>query len=122
MTLMLLPMEFTVCQLPDGTAPGADAPFVFFAKTDEETSLVCPTGRCPENALKRRDGWRALKILGPLDFSLVGILAGIAGTLAESRVPIFAVSTFDTDYVLFEKEHEQTALCALRAAGYRVEA
>ena len=119
MILKLLPMEFSVCRLPEGETPDLSMPFCFFAKTDEEVSLVCPTARCPQNAVKRRDGWLALKILGPLDFSLIGILAGIAGTLAENGVPIFAVSTYDTDYILFERAHREKALSALRAAGHQ---
>lgn len=122
MTLKLLPMEFSVCRLSDGAAIDLSAPFCFFAKTDEETSLVCPTDRCPKDAERRKDGWIALKILGPLDFSLIGILAGIAGVLSESGVPIFAVSTYDTDYVLFEKQDKETAVRALSAAGHRVDA
>lgn len=121
MTLKLLPMEFTVCQLPFGATPDFSVPFCFFAKTDEEASLVCPTAFCPERTVKRRDGWLALKILGPLDFSLIGVLAGVAGALAESGVPIFAVSTYDTDYVLLEKQFQEKALCALTAAGHKIE-
>ncbi|MBR6187011.1 MAG: ACT domain-containing protein [Clostridia bacterium] len=120
MKLKLLPMEFTVCQLPEGAMIDFTAPYCFFAKTDEETSLVCPTALCPKHTLNRRDGWLALKIEGPLDFSLIGVLAGVAGTLAEAGVPIFAVSTYDTDYVLFEKEHRENALKALADAGHRI--
>ena len=122
MQIKLLPEVFSVCQLPDGEMPDTKMPFCFFAKTDEETSLVCPTAHCPETAVKRRDGWLALKILGPLDFSLIGVLSGIAGALAESGVPIFAVSTYDTDYILFERAYKEKALSSLRAAGYQLNA
>lgn len=68
----------------------------------------------------REDGWRAFRAAGPLDFSLTGILAGIASVLAAAGIPIFAVSTYDTDYVLVKTERYEAALDALRAAGYDV--
>ena len=120
MTLELLPQAFTVCQLPEGHTPDLTRPFCFFARTDEEASLVCESATCPDNALKRQDGWLCLRIVGPLDFSLIGVLSSVAGCLAENRVPIFAVSTYNTDYVLFQKEHRETALNALKAAGYAI--
>ena len=121
MTLQLLDQTFTVCQLNNISDADLSAPFTFFARTDEEISLVCPVSSCPSNALNRQDGWRCLRIAGPLDFSLVGILAGIAACLAERRIPIFAVSTFNTDYVLFRRQYLSAALDALRAAGYEIE-
>ena len=120
MTLELLPMAFTVCQLQNISGVDFSAPFTFFAQTDEEISLVCPTEKCPLDALNRQDGWRCLRVLGPLDFSLVGILSKIAGCLAEVKVPIFAVSTYNTDYILFRETHLKTALNALENAGYEI--
>ena len=93
MTLELLPPEFTVCQLAADSEADLSASFTFFARTDEELSLVCPLDACPASALNRQDGWRCLRVKGPLDFSLIGILAELANCLAKAGVPIFAVST-----------------------------
>ena len=120
MTLHLLPLEFTVCQIADTRETDMAAPFTFLSRTDDEISLVCPVSDCPANALKRDDGWVGLKIAGPLDFSLIGILSQIAGCLAREKIPIFALSTFNTDYVLFKKEHKDKALQALAAAGHEI--
>jgi hypothetical protein len=96
----------------------ARRPFTFLSLTDQESSLVCPTERVPENTLKREDGWSLLRVVGPLDFSLIGILARIAAVLAEAGISIFAISTFDTDYLMVKQDTLQTAEKALRAHGY----
>lgn len=121
MKLKLLDPHFTVCQVPDLGAVNLDAPFCFAARTDEECSLVCPEEHVPECALTREDGWRAMRIEGVLDFSLVGILAQLANTLAEQQIPIFAVSTYKTDYVLIKQEKLSAAVRALEAAGWTFE-
>lgn len=72
-------------------------------KTGEENSLVCMTTDVPTNVTQRDDGWNAFRIQGILDFSLVGILAEIAQILAENKISIFAISTFNTDYILIKK-------------------
>ena len=118
MTLELLAPEFTVCQLPENAQADLSVPFTFLARTDRELSLVSP--QPPENALKAEAGWRCFRICGALDFSLVGILARIARCLAEKGIPIFAVSTFETDYILLKKEFLPAALNALRDQGYAV--
>ena len=120
MTLQLLGQTFTVCQLNSIAAADLSAPFTFLARTDEEISLVCPVEACPSNALNRQDGWRCLRIVGVLDFSLIGILARVADCLANAQVPLFAVSTYNTDYILFREQHEPAALNALKAAGYDI--
>ena len=73
----------------------------FIGSTDAELSLVCETDRVPRRTLAREDGWRALRIVGQLDFSLTGILSRIATILADEKIGIFAVSTYNTDYILF---------------------
>ena len=119
-TLQPLAPRFAICKVPDYSGADLSAPFSFTGATDEELSLVCPEEHVPENALVRDDGWRAFRIIGQLDFSLTGILAGIAKVLADERIGIFAVSTFNTDYVLTKAENFDRALSALEAAGYRV--
>ena len=94
--------------------------FFFVGRTDEEISLVCRTVDVPPNTIERSDGWRAFRIKGTLDFSLVGILARISSILAESRIGIFAVSTYNTDYILVREADFGSALSALEARGYEI--
>ncbi len=110
---------FSVCRAEDLSAAPLEDDFCFAEKTDREYSLVCRQEHVPANALKREDGWRMLRISGTLDFSLVGILSRVALRLAEEGISIFALSTFDTDYIMvksdrFEKAAElaEEALCS----------
>ena len=121
MKLQLLEQSFTVCQLDRIADVDLSASFTFLARTDEEISLVCPIDHCPSCAKNRQDGWKCLRVAGVLDFSLIGILARIADCLAKARVPLFAVSTYNTDYILFREEHAPAALEALQAAGDEIE-
>jgi len=117
----LKPIEslFTVCQVADYSQVDLTQPFLFLGKTDQENSLVCPTDRVPANTTRRDDGWRAFRIQGVLDFSLIGILARISAVLAENGVGLFALSTFNTDYILVKEENFSRALTVLEKAGYR---
>ena len=110
--------DFSVCKVKDYSLVDFGGEFVFAGKTDEENSLVCLTGEVPENATDREDGWRAFRIQGVLDFSLIGILSAISGILAENKIGIFAISTFNTDYILVKSENYQKAADALARAGY----
>lgn len=120
MELQIIDGLFSVCKVTGLDPEVLTAPFCFVGKTDEELSLVCPTGLVPRGVTDREDGWRAFRIVGVLDFSLVGILAPIAAALAEARIGIFAVSTFNTDYVLVKEEAFDRALTVLAGKGYRV--
>lgn len=104
--------------IPSGEVDLAQ-PFTFLSVTDEEVSLVCPEEHVPSQYLKRTDGWRAFKVQGELDFSLTGILAGLSCVLAENGIAVFAVSTFNTDYLLIKEETLSNAVRALEGAGYR---
>ena len=117
-TLQVLPERFSVCKVKDYTAVDVDRPFVFTGRTDEEKSLVCPVSMVPENTTVRDDDWRAFRITGELDFSLIGILADLTRVLAEAKIGIFAISTFNTDYVLVKGQNYERALEALRNSGY----
>ena len=119
-TLEVLKTDFSVCKVVDYTGVDAAQPFVFTGCTDEEKSLVCPVELVPGNTTSRDDGWKAFRICGVLDFSLIGILAGIAGVLAAERIGIFAISTYNTDYILTKKENFDRAIAALKEAGYRI--
>ena len=110
--------EFSICKVADYTQIDLESPFVFTGSTDEEKSLVCPTELVPQNTVKRDDGWKALRINGLLDFSLVGVLARISTILAENSIGIFAVSTFNTDYIFVKKCNFDKAIQALENAGF----
>ena len=118
MKLQVLPYDLTVCKVQSLTDIHTDADFFFIGRTDEEISLVCRTEDTPADTTEREDGWRGFRIGGILDFSLTGILAKISGVLAEKKIGIFAVSTYNTDYVLVKKENLDRAMEALSAAGY----
>ena len=120
MIIERMPFDLSVCRIKslDGVKSFED--FCFFAKTDEELSLVCKTELVPRNLEKREDGWKAFRIKGVLDFSLIGILSKISGILAENEIGIFAVSTFNTDYILVKKENFDRALIVLADAGYEI--
>ena len=119
-TLTVLAGEFSVCKVADYGRIDLSQPFVFTGASDDENSLVCPVRLVPENTVAREDGWRALRIEGTLDFSLIGILAGISQCLADNGIGIFAVSTFNTDYVLTKSENFVRAIQALKTAGYKI--
>ena len=101
--LTVLDDRLAVCRLaPDAALPdwlSWTGGLTVVCRTAEELSLVCPDGELPEGVRAER-GWRAFKVEGPLDFALTGILAGLAAPLAEAGISIFAISTFDTDYLL----------------------
>ena len=118
MTLKILPDGFSVCRLASGTKIDLTKEFSFAAHTDRELSLVCRTQDVPAGTEIREDGWRGFRIEGVLDFSLVGILSGISSVLAETGTGLFAVSTYDTDYIFVKEENLDRARLALQAAGY----
>lgn len=120
MKLKPLHRAFSVCAAADYSQVRWEAEYLFIGKTDEESSLVCLTEDVPANVLQREDGWAGFRVQGPLDFSLTGILAGLAETLAKNGIPIFAVSTYQTDYILIRQVHEQRALDLLARAGHEI--
>ena len=115
-----LDIRFSVCRVADYSGIDLMQPFCFIGTTDEEHSLVCPENLVPEHTIARDDGWRGFRITGQLDFSLIGILAGISGILAANGIGIFAVSTYNTDYILTKEENFEKALAALEGAGYPI--
>ena len=115
-----LNQDFSVCKVIDYSLVNLNAEYSFIGKTDEEKSLVCLTSDVPPNVIERDDGWKGFRIQGILDFSLIGILSKIAEILAKNSVSIFAISTYNTDYVLIKKENYQKALDILEYSGYEV--
>ena len=120
MELKVIDGLFSVCRARALRPEDLEGDFLFIGKTDEELSLVCRPERVPADAPAREDGWRALRIQGVLGFSLVGILAPIADLLARAKVGIFAVSTYNTDYILVKQAQLDTAIAALRDGGFTV--
>ena len=120
MKLKKIDTELSVCRLKDISSVDISREFVFLSVTDEEISYVCPADAVPPDTEKRDDGWRAFRIEGELDFSLIGILSELSGILAKNKIGIFAVSTYNTDYILVKKENFEKALAALSAAGYEI--
>lgn len=120
MTLEVIAPELAICEIADVSEIDFSDEFCFMGKTDDEVSLVCSVDLIPKNAVKIDSGWRAFRIHGELEFSLTGILSGIAAVLAKAEIGIFAISTYRTDYILTKKETFEKALSALSAAGYVV--
>lgn len=120
MNLQIIDGEFSVCKTKDYSQVNPANAYCFTGKTEDEYSLVCLTADVPGNTIAREDGWKAFRIQGVLEFSLVGILAKIATLLAENGISIFAISTFNTDYVLIKRETFAQALDILAAAGYDI--
>lgn len=120
--ICIQPIEanLAVCKVADYTEVDLNSPYVFTGRTDQEASLVCPAEMVPSQTLERSDGWQAFRIQGILDFSLVGVLAPIATILADRGIGIFAVSTYNTDYVLTKAEDFPAALDALDQSGYTI--
>lgn len=120
MEIKKIRQEFSVCQVEDYSFVNLDSEYSFIGKTDEEKSLVCITSEVPPNVIQRDDGWKALRIQGVLDFSLIGILSKIATVLANNNIPIFALSTYNTDYLLIKKENHENAVKVLENTGYKI--
>lgn len=121
MKLKILPFELSVCKVSDTSAIDLNEDFYFVGRTDEEISLVCKTSSVPGVTTAREDGWKGFRIEGVLDFSLIGILSKISSVLAENKIGIFAVSTYNTDYILVKEENFGRALKALEDAGYEID-
>ena len=120
MNLKVIDTEFSVCMVEDYTQVDLNEEFVFAGHTDEELSLVCPTSLVPDNTTERNDGWKAFRIEGVLDFSLIGILSRISACLADNGIGIFAISTFNTDYILTKDSDFNKAIEMLEQTGYTI--
>lgn len=120
MELKKIEHKLSVCKVKDLSDIDLTAEFYFIGKTDEELSLVCRTEDTPAGTIERDDGWRGFRIQGVLDFSLIGILSKISGILADNKIGIFAVSTYNTDYILVKEENFERALEVLASEGYEI--
>lgn len=120
MEIKRIDYDFTVCKVKDYTLVNMEDAYCFIGKTDEEKSLVCRTGNVPKNVIEQENGWKAFRIQGILDFSLIGVLSKIAALLAENNIGIFVISTYNTDYIFVKEEKVFEALQLLADAGYRI--
>lgn len=122
MELKIIDGDFSVCRVKDLSKVDFGGDYYFIGRTDEEFSLVCETKDVPDNAEKREDNWKAFRFEGVLDFSLTGILSAATAVLAEEKIGIFAVSTYNTDYILVKSDKLEAAVSALKKAGYKFKA
>ena len=120
LTLSVLPDSLAICRLEHeaGVPDWAIGHFMSITRTSDELSIVCDERNVPPG-VKADRGWLALKVEGPLDLSLTGVLASIVVALAEAKINIFAISTFDTDYVLVKADRVAEAIGVLRSAGHQ---
>jgi hypothetical protein len=122
LNLSLLPDMYAICRLspeapiPDWAHPGD---FISITRTSDELSIVCAESGIPDS-VKSDKGWRCLKVAGPLDLSLTGVLASLLGPLAEARINIFALSTFDTDFLLVTEKNLSRAAEILIQSGHQI--
>ncbi|AKB19990.1 MULTISPECIES: ACT domain-containing protein [unclassified Methanosarcina] len=127
LTLSILEGRFGVCKLETGSEIPAwvcGSSFYSITRTLEELSVVCQESSIPSNipaGTQVERGWNCLKVEGPLDFELTGILAEISRTLADKGISIFAVSTYDTDYILVREKDLEYAVRALLKEGYEIQ-
>ena len=122
-TLTILPEILSICRLDkDAAIPAWALASRFFSltKTAEELSVVAPQAQVPEG-VKRDAGWRCLKVEGPLDLSATGVLASLTGPLAEEGISVFAVSTYDTDYLMVKQKNLKKAVLVLSRNGYQIQ-
>ena len=118
MELKIINQDFSICKVEDLSQIDYSDKFCFVSKTDEEFSLVCNTNLVPQNVIECDNGWKAFRIQGVLDFSLIGILSRISTLLAENKIGIFAVSTYNTDYILTKEENFDKSIKILERNGY----
>ena len=120
MELEIINKRFAVCKVKTIDNINFNDDFVFMGKTSEEISIVCEDSSIPIDFTECDSGWLAFKIKGTLDFSLVGILAKISNILAENNISIFAISTYDTDYILIKEERFHNAIAILKNYDYKI--
>ena len=121
MELKIIDYDLTVCKVASVEDIDLNKDFFFVGKTDEEISLVCATEKTPSKTVAREDGWKAFRIQGVLDFSFIGILSKISTILADNQIGIFAVSTYNTDYILVKNESFDKAIAVLKNNGYEID-
>lgn len=115
----VISQEFSISKIKNISQVNFNDDYCFISKTDEELSLVCSSEMVPKDYIECDPGWTGFRIQGKLDFSLVGVLSPIAAILAENKIGIFTVSTYNTDYILVKNHNFLRAKSALEKAGYK---
>jgi hypothetical protein len=121
--LSLLPERLAIARLaPDAPVPSwaAQGPFFSITRTADELSIVTAARNIPEGVQKQAN-WRGLKVHGPFALSEIGVLSALAAPLADAKISLFVISTFDTDYLLVSSEHLQAAVATLEKAGHKIQ-
>ena len=123
LSLLVLDGSIAICRLEASAAIptwAATGSIFSITRTNDELSIVCLQSSVPQG-VRSEGGWRCLRVAGAMDFSQVGILASLVGPLAETGISVFAVSTFDTDYLLVKEADFEKARTALREAGHTIQ-
>lgn len=120
MEIKIIDKKLSVCKVKNYSKVNYEDEYFFLAKTDEENSLVCSTKHVPDNATHRDDGWKAFRIEGILDFSLIGVISNISALLAENGIGIFVISSYNTDYILVKEDNFERALHILADDDYKI--
>ena len=120
MDIEILPYDFSICKVNDLSQIDLNREFVFLSHTDNEISVICPCENVPNEVICQDKIWKCFRICGILDFSLIGILYSVSKILAESKIGIFAVSTYNTDYIFVKAENMQRAVNALAECGINI--
>ncbi len=118
MELKVLEQNFNICKVKEIKNIDTNNEFLFIGKTDEEISIVCEDKYTPEDYVDISRNWKCIKILGVLDFSLIGVLSKISTILAQHEISVFVVSTYNTDYILVRKEKIEESIQCLKDEGY----
>jgi len=120
--LTLLPERYAISRLAaDAVVPAwaTEGPFFSITRTGDELSIVCELARVPVG-VQSQSGWRVFKVHGPFVLTEIGVLSALAGPLADAKLSLFAISTFDTDYLLVASETLSSAIASLEGAGHKV--
>lgn len=123
LNLIILNETYAICRFKaDSDFPDwiSDSEFYSLTKTKDELSLVCQQNDSLSQAIEINKDWRIIKVSGPLDFSLTGIIAEISGILAENKIPVFTISTYQTDYFLVKGQDINKAIDSLKYSGYDI--
>ncbi|MDO5011004.1 MAG: ACT domain-containing protein [Intestinibacter bartlettii] len=121
MNLKIIDKTFAICKVEDFSQINLNDEFIFVGKTDNELSVVCEMKSIPDNCTHIDRGWTGFRIEGVLDFSLIGIISKLSTILAENKIGIFTISTYDTDYILVKKDSIEDTKEALRENGYIID-
>ena len=120
MKLQKIERDFSICKLDNVEQVDFSQDFIFLQKTSDEVSIVCESINIPSNAVSVEAGWKAVRVSGVLDFGLIGVIAGISKILADAKIGIFVISTFNTDYIFMKSEEFPKGVQLLEQNGYTI--